>query len=86
MCMISRRMAWDGQVTNLLPPTQADNLRAPLPGDRGAHGSFAREARPFSSELWIRTHRGTVALGAAVLIVLGVTGVTAARRLISAFG
>jgi NAD(P)-dependent dehydrogenase (short-subunit alcohol dehydrogenase family) len=61
-------VAWDGQTTHRLPPTRRDNLDAPLPGDRGAHGSFEHEARSSSVELWLRVHRGAIAIGALVLL------------------
>ncbi len=77
------RMAWGAQVTSLLPPTKEDNLDTPLAGDRGARGSFDREARTFSSELWLRTHRGTAIVGA---VLLALAGVTAARMLVRALG
>jgi hypothetical protein len=47
-------------------PRQPDNLWAPLPGDRGAHGRFDSRARTRSVELWAATHRGWVAGGAAL--------------------
>ncbi len=56
------RKAWAEELTPRLPPTTADNLHAPLPGDRGAHGSFDREARSFSTQLWARTHPVAVSL------------------------
>jgi NADP-dependent 3-hydroxy acid dehydrogenase YdfG len=77
------RSAWDGQVTEALPPTRSDNVDWPLPGDRGAHGPFDAEARSFSSELWLRTHRGTLALVAVAVVALGVA---AARGLFSGLG
>lgn len=77
------RKAWSAQVTSRLPPTHVDNLNAPLPGDRGAHGSFDREARSFSTQLWLRTHRRTAALGAALIALVGITAV---RMLILALG
>ena len=77
------RMAWNAQVTKLLPPTKKDNLHSPLPGDRGAHGLFDDEARSFSTELWIRTHRGATAACAGLLALLGFTAV---RKLIRASG
>jgi hypothetical protein len=61
--------AWRAQTTRRLPPTRADNLDAPLPGDRGAHGVFDREARRFSVALWVRTHRLAVAAGALALLL-----------------
>jgi NAD(P)-dependent dehydrogenase (short-subunit alcohol dehydrogenase family) len=51
-----------------------DNLWLPLPGDRGARGSFSPHARDGSAQLWMNTHRpllavlGAVALGVALLI------------------
>jgi NAD(P)-dependent dehydrogenase (short-subunit alcohol dehydrogenase family) len=75
-------MAWNAQVTNRLPPTDRDNLDAPLPGDRGAHGAFDREARSISTELWLRTHPRTTVVGAALFLAAGLAGV---RKLISAF-
>ena len=77
------RMAWDAQVTKLLPPTRKDNLDSPLPGDRGAHGSFDNEARSFSAELWMRTHRGATAVCVGLLTLLGISAV---RKLIRASG
>jgi NADP-dependent 3-hydroxy acid dehydrogenase YdfG len=77
------RMAWNAQVTKLLPLPNKDNLHAPLPGDRGARGSFDKEARSFSAELWIRTHRGTTAACAALLALLGITAV---RKLLRVSG
>ncbi len=70
------RMAWGAQLTASLPPTTEDNLEAPLRGDPGAHGSFDREARAFSTQLWLRTHPAVVLLGAALalLVAMVVTG------------
>src|ERR1041385_889790 len=55
--------AWESQVTDELPPGhprahERDNLDAPLPGDKGAHGPFDSRSRTFSTKLWARTHRG----------------------------
>lgn len=48
-------------------PDRPYNLWEPLPGDHGAHGRFDSRARPFSIELWLRTHRELVAvLGAGL--------------------
>jgi short-subunit dehydrogenase len=74
------KMAWDAQTTDRLPPTGTDNLSAPLPGDRGAHGPFDDEARSRSVELWLRTHRMAMLLGFALL---GVLLVVVASELIS---
>jgi NADP-dependent 3-hydroxy acid dehydrogenase YdfG len=61
--------AYEDQVTDELPPTWLDNVDAVLPGDRGAHGDFDARAKSFSSQLWLRLHRGAIA--AATLAVLG---------------
>jgi NAD(P)-dependent dehydrogenase (short-subunit alcohol dehydrogenase family) len=55
-----------------------DNLRAPLPGDRGAHGGFDAQARDWSSELWARTHAGKLAVGIGAA-ALGVIALRALR-------
>jgi NAD(P)-dependent dehydrogenase (short-subunit alcohol dehydrogenase family) len=61
------RRAWETQTTHRLPaghpgrhPT--DNLGAPLPGDRGAHGPFDDRARSGSTQVWARAHLGALAL------------------------
>jgi NAD(P)-dependent dehydrogenase (short-subunit alcohol dehydrogenase family) len=69
--------AWTSQQTRRLPPRhpmrhERDNLDAPSPAGRGAHGIFDDEARSFSMELWARTHRAWLALGAAVLVLFGI--------------
>jgi hypothetical protein len=68
--------AYADQVTNDLPPTWLDNVDAPLPGDRGAHGDFDNRSRSTSAQVWLTTHRGAVA--AAALGLLG--AVLLARR------
>lgn len=49
-----------------------DNLNAPLPGDRGAHGGFDSIARPRSLELLARMNRGKIGavLGVAAAVAL----------------
>jgi NADP-dependent 3-hydroxy acid dehydrogenase YdfG len=68
--------AWDGQSSG--PPVDGgeDNVDAPLPGDRGAHGAFDDEARGRSGELWARTHRA-----ALLAATLGVAGLAALWQL-----
>jgi NAD(P)-dependent dehydrogenase (short-subunit alcohol dehydrogenase family) len=49
-------------------PIEADrrgNLWEPVPGDRGTHGRFDGEARRFSMQLWVSTHRWQIAAGLA---------------------
>jgi NADP-dependent 3-hydroxy acid dehydrogenase YdfG len=61
------RKGWDSQMDErpVDPLTRPDNLAAPLPGDRGAHGDFDSRSRPASSELWLRLNAGKLAAGAA---------------------
>jgi short-subunit dehydrogenase len=66
------KQAWDRQETSDVPPGHPvkhdrDDVDAPLPGDRGAHGIFDARARSTSTKLWARMHRGWVAAGAGVL-------------------
>ena len=73
--------AWESQETNLLPPGHPrrhdqDNVDAPLPGDRGAHGPFDARARTFSTEPALRRSAGWLALAGAAALVIG----WAARR------
>src|SRR5919204_1544671 len=51
-------------------PDRPDNVDHPLPGDRGARGAFDARARPFSLELWLRTHP-RMSAGAAALLAVG---------------
>ena len=62
------KYGYDSQVTSELPPTWLDNVDAPLPGDRGAHGDFDDRATNHSTELWLHQHRGALALGAVGLV------------------
>ena len=68
--------AWESQETNLLPPGHPprhdqDNVDAPLPGDRGAHGPFDARARTFSTEPALRRSAGWLALAGAAALVIG---------------
>ncbi|HEX6276351.1 MAG TPA: SDR family oxidoreductase [Polyangiaceae bacterium] len=74
------RVAWHAQTTAALPAPSADNLDAPLPGDRGAHGIFDAEAKRTSVEVWLRTHPRAVTLGAVALLLGGLVG---ARKLLA---
>lgn len=61
--------AVDGQHTDEpLPPGRLDNLYAPVPGDHGAHGRFDAQAVPTSAQLWLSTHRGSMAFAAIALV------------------
>jgi short-subunit dehydrogenase len=65
------RNAWEAQLDDTLPRVAADNLDAPLAGDRGARGLFDAEAKTSSVQVWLRTHPQAAALGAAVLLAFG---------------
>jgi NAD(P)-dependent dehydrogenase (short-subunit alcohol dehydrogenase family) len=65
--------AYEGQQSDRpVDPARPDNLESPLPGDRGAHGSFDEVAKPVSRQFWASTHRGLMAAaaGLATLLVL----------------
>jgi short-subunit dehydrogenase len=64
------RMGYDAQQTDEAEDSErADNLSAPLPGDRGAHGRFDQQARTESVQFWLTRHRDLLAtLGAAALV------------------
>jgi short-subunit dehydrogenase len=49
------------------PEERKDNLFAPPPGDPGAHGAFDDKAKGRSPQLWLTTHRGLLAAGAAAV-------------------
>ncbi len=68
------RHGFDAQQTDEpAPPNRPDNVDHPLPGDRGAHGDFDARARPFSAEVWMRTHP-RISAAAAAALVAGVVG------------
>ncbi len=52
-------------------PHRPDNLWGPLPGDRGAHGTFDARSTETSEQLWLTTHRGWLAAAAAALALVG---------------
>ncbi len=54
------------QTSEPAEPDRRDNVFAPLPGDRGAHGRFDARSRGFSLEIWARTHWKKLAAAAAV--------------------
>jgi hypothetical protein len=60
------RTGFDGQQTDQpVDGDRPDNLFAPLPGDRGAHGDFDDESKPNSVQLWLTTHRRILAAAGA---------------------
>ncbi len=63
-------------------PNRPHNLWKPVPGDHGAHGAFDARAWPYSTQLWMNTHKGLVAgiLAAAAGIALAALAVPAPQR------
>ena len=62
------RSGYDSQQTDeAVEPDRPDNLWDPVPGDRGAHGIFADEARRRSLQFSATKHRQALAGGVAVL-------------------
>ncbi len=69
------RIGYSAQQTDEpVPPDRPDNVDAPLPGDRGAHGGFDARARDRSLEQWLSRHRGAVAAALAAAAGLAVVG------------
>jgi len=66
------KAGWDSQMDDrpIDPVNRPDNLAAPLPGDRGAHGDFDARSRTSSSELWMRLNAGKLAAGAAAVAAM----------------
>jgi short-subunit dehydrogenase len=62
------------------PARRKDNLFAPPPGDPGAHGMFDGKAHGHSPQLWLNTHRGMLAAGAAAGAAAAVAAAVEARR------
>jgi NAD(P)-dependent dehydrogenase (short-subunit alcohol dehydrogenase family) len=68
------------QTDTPVEPDRRDNLFAPVPGDRGAHGTFDARARRFSLQFWLTRHRASIASAAALGLVAFVAGRARARR------
>jgi NAD(P)-dependent dehydrogenase (short-subunit alcohol dehydrogenase family) len=72
---------FDSQQTDQpVEPDRPNNLFAPLPGDRGAHGSFGAQAKPASTQLAMNMNRGWMALAAVGAGVLAGALVSRSRR------
>jgi NAD(P)-dependent dehydrogenase (short-subunit alcohol dehydrogenase family) len=73
------RTGFDSQQTDEpVQPRRPDNLFAPLPGERAAHGDFDAQAKPRSVQWDLTRHRRLFAGGAGV--AAGLMGLGAARR------
>jgi NAD(P)-dependent dehydrogenase (short-subunit alcohol dehydrogenase family) len=74
------RTAYDSQQAPwAIEEDRRDNLYEPLPGDHGAHGEFGDRAHLRSPQLWVTTHRTTLAAGGA-LAVGAITAMRSQRR------
>ncbi|HEY6910534.1 MAG TPA: SDR family oxidoreductase [Myxococcales bacterium] len=75
------RAGWDSQMDDrpVDPLERKDNLLAPLPGDRGAHGDFDARAKPGSIELWARLNAGKVAAATAAAAALALVALRGLR-------
>lgn len=75
------RTGYDGQQTHEPEDAnRADNLRKPIAGDHGAHGSFDSRASSASPQLWMTEHRGWLAAGAALVLGAGVAALLGRGR------
>lgn len=59
------------QVDEPRDPDRPDNLWEPVEKDVAAHGAFDTRAQSWSGQLWLATHRGWVAGGAAAAALAG---------------
>jgi NAD(P)-dependent dehydrogenase (short-subunit alcohol dehydrogenase family) len=75
------RSAYGGQLDDEPPPPERrDNLHAPVPGDRGAHGRFDAEALSWSGQSWLNMHRWLAAGAGLALLYLIQRGRPLPRR------
>jgi NAD(P)-dependent dehydrogenase (short-subunit alcohol dehydrogenase family) len=54
-------------------PNRRNNLWEPVSGDHGAHGDFDARAKNWSLQLWTSEHRSWIVLGAAAVVIAGLT-------------
>jgi NAD(P)-dependent dehydrogenase (short-subunit alcohol dehydrogenase family) len=68
------------QAPGLKKPLVGPNLYEPVPGDRGAHGSFDDRAHAGSPQTWAIRHRGPTYAAAAMFAALGAGTLAAVAR------
>ena len=73
------RTGFRAQQTDEPESDRPDNLMRPVPGDRGAHGSFDQQAKARSPQLVATTHLRGLAAG-ALLVGAAATAQTVRRR------
>jgi hypothetical protein len=75
------KTGYDAQQTDEpVDPARPNNLWSPIPGDHGAHGRFDSRALSHSPQLWATTHRGTLAIvGAGLLLALSWRKISSSR-------
>ncbi len=64
-----------------VPADRPDNLFTPVDHDFGTHGRFDDRSRRFSPQLWVNTHRRSVAAGLLGVALLVTQALLARRRL-----
>lgn len=75
------RHGYDAQQTDQpIAQDRRDNLYDPLPGDRGAHGTFDARARSYSIEWWLSKHRGALLAAGGLALAAGGTWLGYAAR------
>ncbi len=74
------KKGYKGQQTDV--PVEADrknNVWEPVPGDRGAHGDFHKDAKSSSFTLWASMNRGIVSASATIAAIAFFAGVKSRR-------
>jgi short-subunit dehydrogenase len=74
------KKGYKGQQTDV--PVEADrknNVWEPVPGDRGAHGDFHKDAKSSSFTLWASMNRGIVSAVATIAAIAFFAGVKSRR-------
>jgi hypothetical protein len=74
------KKGYKGQQTDV--PVEADrknNVWEPVPGDRGAHGEFHKDAKSSSFTLWASMNRGIVSAVATIAAIAFFAGVKSRR-------
>ncbi|MBV9267661.1 MAG: SDR family oxidoreductase [Acidobacteriaceae bacterium] len=57
------------QTSEPVAPNRPDNLFQPVPGDYAAHGSFTKESKDFSLQMWMTLNRKPLGIAAAATLI-----------------